>query len=71
MIKRSVLIRLRDTLGAVDEAIEIVSGASFDDYQRSVIMRRAIERCVEIVSEGSRHVPDAMKDMHPDANGWR
>lgn len=67
MIKRSVLIRLRDMLDAIDDAIEITNGATFDDYQRSVVMRRAIERCVEIVSEASRHVPDAMKKMHPDA----
>ena len=70
MIKRSVAIRLRDMLGAVDEGLEIVSGLNFEDYQRTVVVRRAIERCVEIVSEASRHLPDAMKDRYPGAH-WQ
>jgi uncharacterized protein with HEPN domain len=70
MIKRSVTIRLRDMLGAVDEGLEIVSGMTFEDYQRTVVVRRAIERCVEIVSEASRHVPDTKKDRYPGAH-WQ
>lgn len=67
MIKRPVLIRLRDVLGAVDEVMEIVDELSFEDYQRKVIVRRAVERCVEIVSEASRHLPEALKEKYPGA----
>lgn len=70
MVKRSVRIRLSDILGAVEEAIEIVNGLSFGDYQRRAVIRRAVERCVEIVSEASRHLPDDLKEKHPDAN-WQ
>lgn len=67
MIKRPVRVRLNDILGALDEGMEIVDGLAFDDYQQQVVVRRAIERCVEIVSEASKHLPQGIKDAHPDA----
>ena len=67
MVKRSVRIRLTDMLGAVDGAIEIVKGLTFDNYQRRFVVRRAVEPCVEIVSEASRHLPQELKDRHPGA----
>lgn len=60
MIKRSVRIRLVDIMGAIDDAAEILDGADFAAYQQSVTMRRGIERCVEIVSEASRYIPDEL-----------
>lgn len=68
MIKRSIVIRLRDILSVVDETIEIVDGMTFDDYQRKVVVRRAVERCVEIVSEASRHVPEDLKAQFSGMN---
>lgn len=67
MVKRSVRVRLTDMLGALDEGIEIARGLSFDDYRGRPIVRRAIERCAEIISEASRHVPSELKDEHPNA----
>jgi uncharacterized protein with HEPN domain len=32
------------------------------------ILRAAIERFIEIVSEGSRHLPERMKEAHPPWN---
>lgn len=32
--------------------------------------RRGVERCIEIVSEASRHIPEAMKAAHPQIP-WR
>lgn len=29
-------------------------------------LRRAVERCIEIVSEASRHIPDDLKDRFPN-----
>jgi uncharacterized protein with HEPN domain len=67
MVKRSVRVRLSDMLSAIDDGIEITSGLSFDDYMTRSIVRRALERCVEIVSEASRHIPPELKDQHPNA----
>jgi uncharacterized protein with HEPN domain len=67
MVKRSVRIRLEDILENVDGVVELVVGLSFADYQANFGLRRAVERCVEIVSEASRHIPDEIKEKHPNA----
>ncbi len=69
-IKRSVRQRLEDILGAIDDAAEILDGADFGAYQKSMIQQRAIERCVEIVSEASIYVPDGIQSAWPDVP-WR
>ncbi|MEX0853477.1 MAG: HepT-like ribonuclease domain-containing protein [Bauldia sp.] len=62
-MKRSHFVRLRDLLDAVAEMIE---GADFASYRGDVKLKRAVERCVEIVSEASRHLSPAATDRYPD-----
>lgn len=57
--------RLEDILDAIADIQNFVSGKSFDDYQRDTMLRLAMERCVEIISEASRHVPSDLKASHP------
>ena len=66
MIKRPHLIRLRDILENIDAVIEMTAGVEFTEYRRDVKLRRAVERCVEIVSEASRKIPDGMKAEFPE-----
>jgi uncharacterized protein with HEPN domain len=66
VIKRTQVIRLRDMLDSIDGVAEMVSGTSFADYQRDFKLRKAVERCVEIISEASRHVPELLKAEHPE-----
>ena len=40
---------------------------SFAEYQSNFGVGKAVERCVEIVSEASRHIPDDLKDQYPNA----
>ena len=44
----------------------MTAGVDFPGYQRDLKLRRAVERCVEIVSEASRYIPEAMKATHPE-----
>ena len=67
MVNRSVRIRLEDIVENVDGACALVAGMSFADYQANFGVRKAVERCVEIVSEASRHIPDDLKDQYPNA----
>ena len=57
--------RLEDILDAVADIAQFLAGRSFEDYQRDKLLRLAIERCVEIISEASRHVPPHMKAQYP------
>jgi uncharacterized protein with HEPN domain len=58
VIKRPHLIRLRDILENIDAVADMMAGIEFEAYRRDVKLRRAVERCVEIVSEASRSAPD-------------
>lgn len=60
-MNRSQFIRLCDIRDAIDEIEEMSSGADFASYKEDRKLRRATERCVEIISEASRHVPDSVK----------
>jgi len=50
----------------IDAVAEMVGGTDFAEYRRNMMLRRAVERCVEIVSEASRGIPDEMKAAFPD-----
>jgi uncharacterized protein with HEPN domain len=43
---------------------------TYDSYLADPLMRRAVERCIEIVSEASRHIPPERKAKHPKLP-WR
>ena len=61
MIKRPHLVRLRDILETIDAVSEMTAGVDFAGYCRDYKLRRAVERCVEIVSEASRGIPEELK----------
>jgi uncharacterized protein with HEPN domain len=61
VIKRAHLVRLHDILKNMDLVIEMTKGVDFAAYQRDVKLRLAVERCIEIVSEASRHIPENWK----------
>ncbi len=67
---RTELARLLDVLEAVEGIRSAVAGLDYDAYQRGWVVRRAVERGLEIISEASRHLPDQIKAEHPDVP-WR
>ncbi len=64
------LSRLEDIRDAIAEAENFTAGMSFEDYLANSLVRRGVERCIEIVSEASRHVPAKRKAVHPEVP-WR
>jgi len=64
-MKRSAIARLTDILTMIDAVADIVAGRTLADYRMDLVMRLAVERCVEIVSEASRHVPPDAKTRFP------
>ncbi len=45
---------------------EMTQGVDVEGYREDFKLRKAVERCVEIVSEASRNIPDALKTKFPD-----
>jgi uncharacterized protein with HEPN domain len=46
------------------------AGKNFQDYRDDLLLRLAVERCIEIISEASRSIPDEFKAEHP-AIPWK
>jgi uncharacterized protein with HEPN domain len=70
MPSRAIETPLRDILHHIDLAAQLVAG--FDDatFQGDVRTVYAVTRCLEIISEASRRLPDELKDRHPSIP-WR
>ena len=58
--------RLEHMLHNIDGAMNIVGDADLSTYLDSFTMQKATERCIEIISEASKNIPDAIKAEHPE-----
>jgi uncharacterized protein with HEPN domain len=65
-VKRPHLVSLRDILEAIDAVAEMIADTRIEDYQRDYRLRRAVERCIEIISEASRKIPEELKTRFSD-----
>ena len=70
MPTRDARTRLHDLRDAIHEIEVFTQGKTLADYEASLITRRAVERCIEIVSEAARHLPPEMKATRPEVP-WR
>ena len=61
---------LRDILHHIDLAERFVDGFDRDSFKADLRTVYAVTRCLEIISEASRRLPDALKDRHPTI-AWR
>lgn len=61
---------LNDILYHIELAQGFVSGISFEKFKDDDLRLYAVTRCLEIISEASRRVPDALKERH-DSIPWR
>jgi uncharacterized protein with HEPN domain len=57
--------RLDDILAVMREIETFAAGKTFDDYMADAMLRRAVERDVEIISETSRYIPETLTATHP------
>jgi uncharacterized protein with HEPN domain len=65
---------LRDRLSHILEVIAQIEantqGLSFDEFRADRFRQLGVERCLEIISEASRHIPEEIKARHPNIP-WR
>jgi uncharacterized protein with HEPN domain len=62
--------RLEDILDAVATIGIYTSGKSEADYEADRMLRDAVERNIERISEASRHIPRSLTATHPEIP-WR
>jgi len=58
--------KLLDMQTASSEVMSFVKGKSFDDYRRDTLLRRGVERSIEIIGEACRAVPESFRAAHPN-----
>lgn len=63
-----------ERIAHIDEAIDSIRtalvGQTKVSFRDNMMLRLAVERLREIISEASRHIPSEMKAQAPDIN-WR
>lgn len=62
--------RLLDIVESIELIAQDMAGVSLEAFEGDLRKRRLVERCIEIISEASRHLDDALKARHP-AIPWR
>jgi uncharacterized protein with HEPN domain len=61
---------LIDILRACEEVVSYTGNVSAKEYASNRMMRRAVERLVEIIGEASSHLSSEFREKHPDIP-WR
>jgi uncharacterized protein with HEPN domain len=68
--KRRQKFRLDDMAGEIAAIEAALAGIGFDDFASNWLLRSAVERGIERISEASRHIDPALLAQHPDIP-WR
>jgi len=75
MPSKPVDTALRDILHHIDLAAKFSAGFDRASFKHDIKTVYAVTRCLEIISEASRRLPDDLKGRHPaigwEANSWR
>ena len=70
MIQRTIITRLDDILNAIRRSSIEIGGLDQETVEEVYSLRMMLERAVEIISEASKHIPDAEKAKYPEID-WR
>lgn len=61
---------LLDMRRHIDLAFQFIAGLNYEAFQSDTRTVYAVTRCLEVISEASRRLPDEMKARHPSI-AWK
>jgi uncharacterized protein with HEPN domain len=70
MPSKTASAALRDIAHHIDLAVTFVAGFTYDTFKDDLRTLFAVTRCLEIISEASRRLPDDLKARHPSI-AWK
>jgi uncharacterized protein with HEPN domain len=62
---RAVKPALTDILEAIEGIENVTRAKSFEDFQKDWLLRHAVQRAIEIISEAARALPDEVLKQYP------
>ena len=66
MIVRSLIPRLTDIIEAIERVHGVLADVSLEAFESDWQRQWLVERGIEIISEASRHLQDALKARNPE-----
>lgn len=69
-MKRDASIYLRDILENMERAVRFVGELDYEEFKSDEKTFYAVIRCIEIIGEASKNLPDTVKKQHPGIP-WR
>lgn len=57
---------LGDMLDAINGIERATAGKTLEDYQSDWLLKHAVQRAIEIISEASRALPEDVKEIRPE-----
>ena len=69
-MNRDISIYVKDILENMERAERFVEGMSYEEFAEDEMANFAVMRCIEIMGEAAKHVPDSVRDKYPGIP-WR
>ncbi len=69
-MKRSAGLYIKDILEYMERAEQYLESLSYDEFMDDVKTRDAVIRCVEVIGEATKNVPEELRKAYPDIP-WR
>jgi len=65
-MKRDYTLFLHDIISAIESIEKFVQGMNFDDLVKDDKTSSAVVRKFEVIGEATKHIPDRLREKHPD-----
>ena len=65
MSKRDLTIYLKDILTNMCKAEQFIKELSYEDFVKDEKTHYAVIRCIEIIGEAAKHIPEAIRKKYP------
>jgi uncharacterized protein with HEPN domain len=69
-MKRSIRLRFQDILTNIEIVQKVADGKTYEEFKADILIKLAIQRGIEIISEASKHIPEELRHSQPQIP-WR
>jgi uncharacterized protein with HEPN domain len=69
-VQPTIADRLEHIASAIGNIRQITASQTRESFESNLLIRLAVERLLEVISEASRHIPEETKSRQPYIN-WR